>query len=1415
MKKIINLSILAAIFSFVLMCSKSGNAQVCQADLVLSTQAQVDAFNCTEVQGNIIISGADITNLSALSSLTKVVGRLSIVDNPKLASFNGLSGLRSVDDFLAIALNPLLTDVGALSALEQVGGLAISTNNSLSNLDGFVSLAGINKAGLSINDNPLLNNISGLDKLQTINGGVSIINNRDLQSIKTFNKVKTLNEISIWANGNILDIDGFNSLLVVNELSIQWSSALSTIQGFSALTEIHNIQINDNPKLSAIEGFASLRSISGDVFLTENLALANIGAFSLVDSVRGELRIRSADKLVDVSGFSSLKYAGSIQISNNNNLRNINGFASLSELGQGDGRALVRGIAYALDVSFNDMLGNLDGLSSLVKTSAPIRISNNGTLESINGFSSLTQMKGGLDINNNPSLKTLNGFKQLVGITEYPLFGECGLILDRNVLLSEFGGLSSLKGLTGGQPILQISNNNSLDNIDALSNLTAITGIAPTILVANNSSLKNIDGLSSLSNVTDKELSLIINNNAALENIDGLASLGKEVEDTPLSILVTQNAALTRCDGLLPYFINLGVDEVLNLNASGRIQVNENGAGCTVQDIFAGGGIVVQICEGEIVLSHQAEIDSFTCTEVSGNLRISGTDITNLNGLSSLEKITGDFWIANISNLETLDGLSALDSISGSLYIVDNLALKNINGLSALKNVGSLNVVGNSSLTNLDGISSLTGIRNGGLYISDNAKLVDISGPSSLHEINGGLTVMTNNDLTSVGGFDNLVTLHGITISGNPKLGDIGGFNSLAAIKSENDFPGDLVIEGNNSLSNVEGFLALTSVKSIRIVGNNMLSSLNRFVALKSVAGYLILSDNSALSTISGFNSVESIAADLRIENNVELKSLTGFSSLTSAGNLSIRNDFNLTDLTGFSSLTKLSTGNFNDGELAVEFNENLKSISAFNNLSQVSTVSIYDNAKLVSVTGFTSLAAIKNTPGEVNGVPGVLSIGLNDALTDIQGFSALTYVGSFSIYSNNSLANINALSNLKQLGAGGLSISNNAALENLDGLSSLNDIYTVTGGPISVTVTQNPALNDCCGLRPLLERLDVTEPNFYIQITDNASGCTVENILACGPQKISNFNIIDQRTGQKVYSLENDSITLDMANPDFSHWALQANTSPQQVGSVEFRFDNKIKHTENVFPYTFELPHHLRLGPHTVVAKVYSESNRQGVEGIGRTATITVIKSSAVVSYDIVNTHGKFLRHLNEGDILDAHEFKNKGQTIVANTTGRIGSVTFDLNGQFFNVENVFQYTLTGDSYGIFKPWIPQAGFYTLTATPYSKSNAGGKAGKSLTIHFSVVHKNEAVAVGMEEHQNSDLTIYPVPVDDELFVKMDDTIGKGAVLSILTMQGLTVYEGPYSKSSGVSTSDLKPGVYILVIVNNNGFQRMRKFIKK
>ena len=57
--------------------------------------------------------------------------------------------------------------------------------------------------------------------------------------------------------------------------------------------------------------------------------------------------------------------------------------------------------------------------------------------------------------------------------------------------------------------------------------------------------------------------------------------------------------------------------------------------------------------------------------------------------------------------------------------------------------------------------------------------------------------------------------------------------------------------------------------------------------------------------------------------------------------------------------------------------------------------------------------------------------------------------------------------------------------------------------------------------------------------------------------------------------------------------------------------------------------------------------------------------------------------------------------------------------------------------------------------------------------------------------------------------------MGKDAMLTIRNMQGLTVYKDLYSKSSSISTMDLQPGVYLLQVTGNGGFQKVVKFIKK
>ena len=91
------------------------NAQVLNGSILLNTQAQVDAFNYTEVNGTIQVAGSSITNLNGLSELTKC-NSLIITSNPVLINIIGLANLVSVKDDLAIINNGSLTTLVGFSS---------------------------------------------------------------------------------------------------------------------------------------------------------------------------------------------------------------------------------------------------------------------------------------------------------------------------------------------------------------------------------------------------------------------------------------------------------------------------------------------------------------------------------------------------------------------------------------------------------------------------------------------------------------------------------------------------------------------------------------------------------------------------------------------------------------------------------------------------------------------------------------------------------------------------------------------------------------------------------------------------------------------------------------------------------------------------------------------------------------------------------------------------------------------------------------------------------------------------------------------------------------------------------------------------------------------------------------------------
>jgi hypothetical protein len=108
-----------------------------------------------------------------------------------------------------------------------------------------------------------------------------------------------------------------------------------------------------------------------------------------------------------------------------------------------------------------------------------------------------------------------------------------------------------------------------------------------------------------------------------------------------------------------------------------------------------------QACTGDMHLTTQPEVDAFACTSLEGSLTITGDDITNLDGLASLESVGGDLSIRRNASLTNVDGLASLTSVKWVLLISENTALTSVDGLASLTSVkGALHIRGNAALTN-------------------------------------------------------------------------------------------------------------------------------------------------------------------------------------------------------------------------------------------------------------------------------------------------------------------------------------------------------------------------------------------------------------------------------------------------------------------------------------------------------------------------------------------------------------------------------------------------------------------------------------------------------------------------------------------------------------------------------------------
>lgn len=322
----------------------------------------------------------------------------------------------------------------------------------------------------------------------------------------------------------------------------------------------------------------------------------------------------------------------------------------------------------------------------------------------------------------------------------------------------------------------------------------------------------------------------------------------------------------------------------------------------------------------------QAQVDSFQinypgCTVIEGNVYISGDYINNLNGLNVLTGIGGNLKpyggvsLQNLTGLENLtyingylsfdhsgltnlNGLEGLTSIGGGLYFNAEYALQDITALANLTSIGGSLVIGTqgtasgggTTLINLEGLEGLDSIH-GGLGITSNGLLTDISALGGLDYIGGNILIRFNSSLASCQseGLCNYLL--------NPN-GSVSIYNNAPGCNSVVDFGamcndtipclpyGNYIFIAQTDIDNFQnvfpGCTELEGHLTIAVCGpegkgspysgsGSTISNLDGLSVITSIGGELFIYYNDSLESLSGIDNIDenSITALSIIHNQV------------------------------------------------------------------------------------------------------------------------------------------------------------------------------------------------------------------------------------------------------------------------------------------------------------------------------------------------------------------------------------------------------------------------------------------------------------------------------------------------------------------------------------------------------------------
>ena len=797
----------------------------CDTSVELKSQAEVDAFNCTTVDGRLLINGADIVDLSALSSLQEIEGSLTIADNPLLVSLSGLDNLAKIGNELIIIFNPMLENLDELGALQAVQGFYLDSNPKLQTLSALSGISGEVNSFVSLDNEGLLD-INGLENITRVNGIFELarsplLTNVDglagltyTQNTMSLIDCPSLNSLSGLSNftesfGNVIivqtgvsNLDGLENLDLVNShLVIEDNPLLENLDALIGLKDAHRLTIHNNPNLvdccglypMIATGFPFVGQISDNGNPDCNSLLSIVESCKPIAPIDLELSMSIAPNQPDAFTFFTQtvtlinqgpslardievnipRPAGVVYQGGNEYTATSGVFDTWNTLNWSINR-MRAGESATIEINYYKL--NSDDLTFYAEVAEALGIDSdsspgNGTSPTPNEDDEAT-FTTGISIPR-PDL-TLSAL-------DAPGNGMTGDVVDFTFDLNNIGTIEAQGAYTIGA---YLSTDNQLSNNDLLSG-TIPTGNTPK------GTLSGIPGAISVpSNLTTGIYYLILK--ADIDEEIEEQSENNNITIVPISI----SDAPMVCTG----------DFVIRTQS----ELNQL-AGCEVID----GDLQISsfVNEPDPVIDLSPLI---SLREVTSSLFIQNTLVTSTEGLNNLEK-TKRLIITDNSRLQQINALEHLETQLEVLVLITNPQLQSLASLSGVRDsVQTIVITGNHSLKNIDGLEGITYV--GGLDMIGNRNIENLNGFQNIKNIGRSLLLVDNNKLQNMSGFSSLESIvKDCIIVDHEELQNINGLGKLKSVG------GAMVLFNNNKLTNINGLSGLESVESLQIRKNDIL----------------------------------------------------------------------------------------------------------------------------------------------------------------------------------------------------------------------------------------------------------------------------------------------------------------------------------------------------------------------------------------------------------------------------------------------------------------------------------------------------------------------------------------------------------------------------------------------------------------